>query len=400
MRVLLVTDWNRGRGGAEAYLNWLRDGLRAAGDEVRVLTSSVGTAGDGLADYVAFGTEHVAAQVLLQIVNPFAAARTREAVRTFRPDVALVNMFAHHLSPAILFALGAVPTVLMVSDYKVICPLGSKLRPDASLCTEPAGWVCHRTGCLSLPHWLRDQPRYALIRAGMRRARRVVVCSAWMQRMLADEGIAADHVVLPVPSPGPSYRHVPAPEPTFVFVGRLDVEKGVAGLLRGFARVRREVPAARLRLVGRGPARAGLEQLAREVGAGEAVGFLGWLEPEGVEAQLADAWALVAPSLWAEPFGLVAPEAIVRGVPVVASAVGGLAESVEEGVSGLLFANGDESALAERLLAIARGAAFPQHELPSSVVARARDRHDVGRHVDGMGAILRQVVRRASDRDA
>lgn len=280
----------------------------------------------------------------------------------------------------------------MVSDYKVICPLGSKLRPDASLCTEPAGWVCRRARCLSLTHWLRDQPRYALIRAGMRRARRVVACSEWMQRVLADEGIAADHVVLPVPPPGPGYRHVPAPNPVFVFCGRLDMEKGVAGLVRAFARVRREMPSARLRIVGHGPERTTLERLAHDVDAGNAVAFLGWLGREDVERELANAWALVAPSLWAEPFGLVAPEAIVRGVPVVASVTGGLAESVEDGVGGLLFPNGDEDALADRLRAIARGEAFPRHELPVQIVARAAARHDVGRHVKRLGAILRDIA--------
>ena len=56
MRILLVTDWNRGRGGAEAYATWLRQGLREAGDDACLLTSSAGTAADGTADFVAFGT--------------------------------------------------------------------------------------------------------------------------------------------------------------------------------------------------------------------------------------------------------------------------------------------------------------------------------------------------------
>ena len=68
-----------GRGGAEAYALSLRDELRAAGDDVRLLTSSAGTAGDGTADYVAYGTENAAAQTLLQIVNPFAVSTVRRA---------------------------------------------------------------------------------------------------------------------------------------------------------------------------------------------------------------------------------------------------------------------------------------------------------------------------------
>ena len=160
MRILLITDWNRGQGGAEAYALWLRQGLRAAGDEARLLTSNAGTAADGTADFIAFGTERIVAQTFLQIANPFAASSVRRAVQQFEPDVACVNMFAHHLSPAIFPALGTIPTVLLVSDYKCVCPIGSKLLPNGSLCTVDAGWVCCQSGCVSFAHWLRDQLRY------------------------------------------------------------------------------------------------------------------------------------------------------------------------------------------------------------------------------------------------
>src|SRR5258708_4635881 len=83
--------------------------------------------------------ERRAAQALLQIVNPFAVARARQAVRAFAPDVALVNMFAQQLSPAFLHALAGVPIVLAVSDFKCVCPIGTKLLPDGSLCTQRAG---------------------------------------------------------------------------------------------------------------------------------------------------------------------------------------------------------------------------------------------------------------------
>jgi glycosyltransferase involved in cell wall biosynthesis len=388
MRILLVTDWNRGRGGAEAYITWLRDGLRAAGDDARLLTSSAGSAAEGTADFVAFGTERVAAQAFLQIANPFAAASVRRALREFRPDVACVNMFAHHLSPAALHALGTVPTVLLVSDYKCICPIGSKLMPDGSLCTVRAGWVCCRAGCVSFPHWLRDQPRYAFIHAEVARVRRVVACSGWVQRELAAAGIASDMLLWPVPPPAPHFARRPSEDPVFVFCGRLDVGKGVGLLLRAFARLRAGIPAARLRIAGQGPERANLERLVGTLGIGDSVVFLGWLSRLEVEHQLRDAWASVAPSLWAEPLGLVAAEAVVRGVPVVASESGGLGEIVEHGVSGLLFPNNDEAALTANLEAIATGSAFPSHILPDDVVQRAAETFSVERHVQEMRRVF------------
>ncbi|HEX6105621.1 MAG TPA: glycosyltransferase family 4 protein [Gemmatimonadales bacterium] len=392
MRALLITDWMAGSGGAESYISWVREGLRAAGDEVSLLTSTAGTAGDGRADYRAYGTDRVAAQALLQIVNPFAVAQARRAVRAFRPQVVLVNMFEHHLSPAILAPLRGVPTVLTVTDYKCVCPIGSKLLPDGRRCTARAGAVCWRSGCVGLAHWLRDRPRYALIRSGLKGVDRVLACSDWVRRELAANDIAAEVLPLGVPAPGPDFRRTPARDPLFVYCGRFDVEKGVDLFLRAFARVRAGTPGACLRLVGRGPLRPMLDRLVGELGLDGAVTFRGWVPPAEVERELMDAWALVVPSRWAEPLGLVALEAITRGVPVIASADGGLGEAVEGG-AGLLFPNGDEDALADRMLAIATGRAFPQRSLPDAVVRRARDTYDLGGHVRALRGILDDVAR-------
>lgn len=391
MRILLATDWNRGRGGAEAYALLLRDALEAAGDEVRLLTSSVGTAGDGRADFVARGSELRAAQAFLQIANPFAVACVRRALGAFRPDVVWVNMFAHHLSPALLHALGDVPFVLSVSDYKCICPLGSKLLPDGALCDRRAGWTCLTSGCVGTLHWLRDRPRYAVLRAGVRRAARVVACSAWVRDVLRADGIPAELIVLPVRAPGSGYERAPAPTPTLLYVGRLDREKGLPLLLHAFVDVRRAEPASRLRIAGVGPERAPLDRLVAELALGDAVTFTGWRSPAEIEHELSGAWALVAPSLWAEPLGLVAPEAIVRGVPVVASARGGFSETVVDGASGLLFENGDRTALATQLLRIVRREVFPAHAVPAPLVAASAARHDPDRHAARLRALFETV---------
>jgi glycogen(starch) synthase len=217
-----------------------------------------------------------------------------------------------------------------------------------------------------------------------------------VQRELALSGVEAEHLTLPVPAPGPDFRRVPAADPMFVFCGRLDRTKGVALLLRAFARLWTTVPAARLRIVGTGPDRDGLERLAEGLGLGEAVTFRGWVRPPEVAREIADAWALVAPSLWAEPLGLVALEAIVRGIPVVASASGGLGEIVEHGVSGLLFPNGDVEALAQRLVSIASGAAFPGHTLSDAIVRRAVEAHDPELYTRRLRGIFTSLTTRAA----
>ncbi len=376
MRVLLMTDWTSSPGGTEETATLLRDGLRAAGDEVRLLTSSVGDGAAAGAEYVARGSERRAAQVALQVVNPSAVARVRAARREFAPDVAVSLMFEMHLSPAVLLALGDVPAVALVLYPKPVCPTALKLLPDGSLCGSRAGAVCRREGCVTLPHWLRDIPRYRLIRRALRGAAVVLTCSPDLRDLLRADGIEAEAVDLGVPPPGADFARAPAPEPLFAYVGRLSPEKGVDLLLRAFARLRQSVPRARLRIVGDGPARAEIERHVARLGCDGAVELTGRLAPAAVEAALTDVWALVAPSLWPEPFGLVAIEATMRGVPVVASATGGFARTLEPGVSGLLFPNGDEDALLDRLASVASGAAFADHSVPGDAVARARQRFD------------------------
>ena len=268
LRVLLITDWMSGVGGAERYVVSLRDGLRAAGDEVRLLTSTAGSAGDGTADYRAYGTERVAVQTVLQIANPFAAIAVKSAVRDFRPDVALVNMFEYHLSPAILGQLRDVPSVHSVTDYKCICPWAPSSCQAGACATSVPVWSAGGPGCLNLPHWLRDQPRYALIRAGRRHFNRVLACSRWVQRELALNGVESEHLALPVVKQGPGFRRAPAPEPMFVYCGRLEATKGLELLLHAFVRLLKVAPTATLRIVGRGPQRALLERRIQALGIG------------------------------------------------------------------------------------------------------------------------------------
>lgn len=394
LRILFVTDWMPSRGGAETHAEILRAGLTAAGDDVRLLTSSAGSCAEGCADFVAYGTERPAAQALLQIVNPFAVRTAQAAVRTFRPDVALVQLFAYHLSPAVLWPLRDVPLAMMIVDYKIVCPLGSKMLPNGALCEHRAGIVCWRVGCLSLPHWLRDQVRYACIGPAVGRATRVLACSEYVQRVLAANDIESEHLRLPVATPGSEFARKPADHPEFVFAGRIAREKGAGLLVDAFARLHSRFPRARLKIVGDGPL-AG--EIAAAVAANrltDAVTFTGWLDAAGVEREIETAWALVAPAVWAEPFGLVAPEAIVRGVPVIASRTGGFGETVEENVSGLLFPNGDRDALHRALERVAAGEAFPSHSLDEGVVARARSMFSVDRHIASLRAVLQSIARR------
>lgn len=391
MRVLLVTDWPAAEGGVETYVEQVATGLRGRGHAVWVLTSDAGRGRD-VADVVARAPRRAVDRAVLQVANPFARAAARRAVAAFRPDAALVTMFEMCLSPSVVTGLGAVPYVLNIAYYKPICPTGLKLLPDGQICDVRAGRVCRGSGCVPLGDGAREWLRYRRIGAVAGRAAAVVTCSAWMSGVLAENGVAALSSPWPVRPGCTASERRPAPEPIVAVVGRLAREKGVDDLLQAVARIATQGLPLRVCVLGDGPERAGLEALARDLGIAERVEWRGHVGPDELDVALSTAWALVAPSRWAEPLGLGVIEAIVRGLPVVATALGGHRETVEEGVTGLFYRNGDADALAACLARIVDGSAFPGARLPVDATARLADRHALGRHLDWLEGTLRQVA--------
>jgi glycosyltransferase involved in cell wall biosynthesis len=141
-----------------------------------------------------------------------------------------------------------------------------------------------------------------------------------------------------------------------LFVGRFDRQKGVDVLLDALARMQVSTSAW---LVGAPVLRDGVLGDGSELAVPPNVRKAGWLAPSELAAYYASAEVLIVPSRW-EGFGLIAAEAMRAGLPVIATRVGGLAEIVEENVTGLLVPPDDPAALVEaiRSLTDARRAAF------------------------------------------
>jgi glycosyltransferase involved in cell wall biosynthesis len=173
----------------------------------------------------------------------------------------------------------------------------------------------------------------------------VVACDA--QRVWV-KSVAKNAHVVTVPPPVVVSASVPASRPNVVlFLGRLDAAKGIYDLLDALAGARAAVPDVRLVCAGDGD-RAGVARYAERLGVADAVKFTGWVGPSGKRALLETAAAFVLPSYEeALPASLV--EAMSAGVPPIASSVGGIAEVVQDGVSGLLVAPGDRASLERRL---------------------------------------------------
>jgi hypothetical protein len=123
------------------------------------------------------------------------------------------------------------------------------------------------------------------------------------------------------------------PRPRVLFVGRLHKAKGVDVALAAFGRL--HAAGAHLVLVGDGPERPALEAEAARLGLADRVRFVGFLPHHRVPAALSNADVLVVPSVY-EELGRVVLEAMQVGLPVVATATGGIPEVIHDGLNGFL----------------------------------------------------------------
>jgi glycosyltransferase involved in cell wall biosynthesis len=187
-----------------------------------------------------------------------------------------------------------------------------------------------------------------LQRLAYRCATKVVANSPAARRMLEREGVApASIAVIPNGVDLAAFaRDKPASTVRrFITVANLRAEKNHETLLAAAAALQRVYSDVEFQIVGDGPRRQQLEQLAHDRGLSR-VTFLG--HREDVAALLAAADAFVLPSR-SEAFPNGALEAMAAGLPVVASAVGGLLDLLEDGRTGLLVPPGDPEALAAAL---------------------------------------------------
>jgi L-malate glycosyltransferase len=144
------------------------------------------------------------------------------------------------------------------------------------------------------------------------------------------------------PVPEIRERFAPDGEKLLIHVSNFRPVKRVTAVIEVFARVHAQVP-SRLLMVGDGPDLDAAVQLARSLGLGHLVQFLG--EQDRVVPLLSAADVFLLPSSQ-ESFGLAALEAMACELPVVASRIGGLPEVVEDGVSGFLHAPADLEGMA------------------------------------------------------
>jgi glycosyltransferase involved in cell wall biosynthesis len=292
--------------------------------------------------------------VAFQIPWSMTSARTiLDIVRKERPGVAHVHNFFPLLSPSIYYTLKAegVRVVQTLHDFRFMCANAFFMR-DGLICEDCKGGPSLRSvkyGCFKESR-LQTIPVAAMIklhsmRGTFRRKIDTYICLTDFQRdIFGGAGFERAKLVVKPNFVEDRTSGVAKAGEYAIFVGRLGEEKGVRTLIEAW----KNLPEIPLKIVGDGPDAAAFRALASARNA-ENVEFLGYLSNTECMKILSSARFLVMPSIWHETFGLTAVEAFSCGKPVIASNLGGMADIVDDGRTGFLFAPGDPADLAQKV---------------------------------------------------
>jgi glycosyltransferase involved in cell wall biosynthesis len=213
--------------------------------------------------------------------------------------------------------------------------------------SDVPGYDPHHAGVQRMHRLLKPLTRWI-----WRRADRVVALSESLGRLTSQTmpelryAVVPNGVDLTLFHP-PEVMRQPRTSPVrCLAVARLVERKGLGCLIRAFALLERG--RFELDIVGDGPDRHALRELATNLGVAEEVRFLGSLSRPMVAERYRQADLFTLPST-AESFGNVFAEALASGLPIVASQVGGIPDLVEHGSNGLLVPPGDPLRLAQAI---------------------------------------------------
>lgn len=376
MRILFLST-SMGMGGADSQLLAAASELRARGHEVQVVSMTplgpMGVRAQSL------GIPTISLEMARGVPDPRALVRLARLIRTWRPDVVHSHMVHANLMARAVRLFAPVPALvstihniyeggaILMTGYR----LTNRLADHMTIISEAAAERFIREGIVPR-EMLRVVPN------GVDPAIYRETSTARREEVRRSLGLGAEFA--------------------WLAVGRFEVAKDYPNMLHAFATARKRHPDAVLLLAGRGALQEETEALARQLGLGAAVRFLG--VRNDVPDLIGATDGYVMSSAW-EGMPMVLLEAAAGGLPIVTTKVGGNAEVVLEGKTGYLVPPKDADALGAAMVALMELGATERRRMGERGREHIQTRYGLARVVDQWEEVYREVrARRLSPASA
>lgn len=322
MKIAFIITRSDDIGGAQIHVRDLSTALRSAGHDAVVIAGANGVLADELrAQGVPYYSLHHLGRAVGPLQDVHCVAELRETLRQIQPDIISTHSTKAGFIGRIAGKTLNIPTLFTAHGW---------------------GFTDGRPPLQALAFWAVERTTAAWA------ARIITVCESDRMAAMRTRLTSCDRLVTiynAMPDVDKTLRANPSKSPVrLVMVARLSHWKDQPTLLQALAGL--TDLEWRLDLVGDGPLRGDLEVLVQRLGLTERVTFLGFRRD--VPAQIANAQVFLLITKW-EGFPRSILEAMRAGLPVIASDVGGVQESVVDGTTGFVVPRGDAVVLRERL---------------------------------------------------
>ncbi|MCU0384407.1 MAG: glycosyltransferase [Flavihumibacter sp.] len=309
-------------------------------------------------------------QFLFSIWNPAAGKKVRRKILDFRPDLVHVHNWHFAAGPIVFHAVAkqGIPIVATLHNYRILCPSATLFHHEK----------------LFFESLKNGFPWRAVQKKTYRNS---ILLSFWLSLILyfhrkIGTWNFVDSYLVPSASMLPFFEQVPwkfpmnkvivkpnftEPAPTsnkektnFLYVGRLSEEKGIRSLLDAFIKTKQP-----LLIAGDGPLKPLITDATSKYNW---IRYAGSLNKPKVNDELTAASALIVPSIWQEPFGMVIIESFAHGTPVIAANIGAPAHLIQHNFNGLLFEPGNAASIAEAVQQWNKFSIFQKKQMSANAI--------------------------------
>ena len=358
MKVLLINNEHARVGGAHSVYFNIGEMLEKEGHEVYYFAQK--TRGQESCEQSVFFPSQIPKTKMFRyginyIYNRLAKKRLESLLKYYKPDVAHIHLLYGGLTSSVLSVLKKyqIPVVYTVHDYRLICPRFTLKGPNNSLCEKCSnGKYYHclfqkcykgsffRSLIMTMEMYFRNlfYPPHKYIDAFVFVSNFGLEKHKEMNRHFCDTKNYVLYNSRNDTLNNISIDDVDSFEGPYLCYGRLAYEKGVVSLVEAF----KQFPKLKLEIVGSGPEEQKIRTMIADAPNIKMIGYKSGKELFDIVKM---AKFVCVPSEWYEMLGMTVIEGYTLGVPCIAANIGGLAEIVEEGITGYKFSSGNLQSL-------------------------------------------------------
>jgi len=345
IRVLLVHNYYQNSGGEDIVFAAEKKLLAEHGHEVVEYTD----------DNSRLNTMNQFSAAANMIWSRSSYRSVKKIIQTRRPALVHFHNTFLMISPSAYYACreAGVPVTQTLHNYRLLCPAATFYRAS-TVCEKCLGsffawngvrYACYRDSKFQTAGLAAMLSFHKILGTWKNLASVYIALTDFSRKKFIEGGLPASKIAVK-----PNFV---APDPGFgaangdyaLFAGRLASEKGVLTMLEAWKALPTPIP---LKIVGDGPVRDEVLKFIKD--SSLRAEYLGATSHDQVIALMKDARFLIFPSEWYEGFPLVIAEAFACGLPIVSSQIGGMAEIIEDKITGVFFKSGSAEDLAEKIL--------------------------------------------------